>query len=455
MDNYGWEEFLHRLGKRGEPADFKAFLSEFMPQAPVDPEAWVAMYPMICGDDVAKTMLATALQLPPAEAKRTVSQIFDVLPRANFRKRLNKELSRQQRDWHQQAIGVIRFTVIPGTWALEATFRAYIQGDYDLEQDPNELIQEANGIVEEDEEQALALVGEAGALALRGKDVWDRWSEDGTSPLDSWSLVLNTFVDRLQSMSEIYPLGPIEEERSRWEEILRRLEEKPKPKPQDPEEETVDLEYGGQLFDELAPFLYAERPIRADLLAELPQPVEDYAELVVHSVRNWDTWDFSEPGTEDLLINMIAILGEVRYEDAIHDLVDVVAGTADSDLFAMAQEATLALSKIGEPALDQVLKFVEYSSKDAARVELAHTLAEIGADDARTFDVLSKLFEEVPWELELDEWRIGKADVAEALAVLGDERAIPLLEAALADPAAAESDREVIREALEDLGVEA
>lgn len=447
-----WEEFLHRLSKRGEPADFKAFMSKYATDPSIDPEMWAAVYPMIAADDAGKTMLAAILQLPDVEAERTLDQIASVLPRANFRKRLNKELTRQQREWHQRAIRVIRYTVIPGTSGLVATFRAYIWGNYDLSQDPNELVREANQLVERDEERALELVGQAGALALRGKELWDRWSEDANPPVSEWLIVLNSFVDRLQHQPDIFPLGAIEDERPQWQAILQALEERPKRDLEEEETEGVDLAYTESLFDDLAPFLYSEVPPRAEDLARLPEPPEEYADLLLHSVREWASWDFSDPTTEPLLTNMITIMGELRYEEAVDALIDVVAGTIDSELFEMAEAASNALGIIGEPARKLMLEFVQYSDNDSARVELALPLAEVGRGDPQTYEILVQLFEEIDWQV--DEWGTGKADVAYALGVLGDQRAVPLLEAALTDPAADDFDRETIETALTDLGAE-
>lgn len=451
MDKYNWEEFLYQLGKRGEPADFKAFLSEYGRHPSIEPEMLAAVYPMITASDIAKTMLAAALQLPPEEAKRTLDQIAGVVPSAAFRKRLNKELSRQQREWHQTVVHMFRYTVIPGTSALVATFRTYIRGDYDLAKDPNELIREAIRLVDEDRERALELIGEAGALALRGKELWARWPDEVDPPLHNWLLVLDGFVGHLREKPEVYPLGAIEDEREDWLETLRILEEKPEPELSE-EAKARDPAYGGELFDELEPFLYGGRQIRAEEIAKLPKPPEEYADLVLHSVRAWDRWDYSEVGTEELLMNMMAILGELQYEAAVEPLLDVVAGTVDSELFDMADEATYALANIGEPALEPLLDFVRYSDDDLARVELAETLAKVGRDDPRTFEVLAQLFQEVPWYL--GEWGMGKLDVAEAFATLGDQRAIPLLEAALKDPDADYHDKQMIETALYNLRAE-
>lgn len=455
MGDYDWEEFLYRLGKRGEPADFKAFLTEYTARTPsVEPDMWAAMYPMMAADDIGKTMLAAALQLPPAEAERTLEQIAGVLSRSQFRKRLNKELSIQQRQWHQNAVGVMNRTVIPATAALVAMFRTYIRGDYDLDRDPNDLFREANRVVEEDEDQALALVGEAGALALRGKELWERWSDDAKPPMDAWAMVLYGVVDGLSSREEVYPLGDIEEERAGWEHTLRALERRPSPAPDEEEEESEppDLEYAGKLFDDVEPYLYTEIPPTAEELSRLPEPPEAYVDLLIHSVREWETWDLYELRTELLLKNMIAIMAELQVEEAVGPLIDIVAGTIGTDHFEVAEAASNALAIMGEPALRPLLDFIRYSDNDSARVELAVPLAEVGQGDLRAYDALVQFFEEVDWEV--DEWGNGKANAAYALGILGDRRAVPLLEAALDDPMADEHARELITIALGDLGAE-
>lgn len=454
MDEHRWETFLQRLARRGEPADFKEFMTEHTARTPsVDLEMWASVYPLIIVDDVARTMLAVTLQLPASEAERTLEQIAGVLPRANFKRRLAKTLSRELRRLHQQAVRVIRHTVIPGTSALIATFRAYIRGDYDLEEDPNVLVREANRLVAQDPDRALELVGRAGALALRGKELWDRWSEDATPPMNHWMLVLNTFVDHLQHKPNIFPMDAIENERSRWPEVLQALEAGPElESTEEPEREAPGLAYVNRLLDDLDPFLYGEQPITAKTLASLPNPPEEYIDVLIHSVQSWDDWDFSEPETQEFIANMVAVLGELQAEEVVEPCIDIVARATDMKLYELVEAAINALATIGKPALKPILDFVQYSDNNVARVDLAGILPQIGRDDPRTYKVLAQLFEEVRWvENELG---AGKAEVAETLGELGDERPIPLLLAALNDPAASEEDREVIAKVLEELGAQ-
>lgn len=458
MEEYHWQMFLRRLSRRGEPADFKEFIGELAATSAVDPEIVAGVYPMVIADDIAKTMLAVSLQLPAAEAERTLQQIADTAARAQFKKGLRKVLSPRERDWHRRVVGIIRNTVIPGTAALAAMFRAYIRGDYDLEQDPNRLVWEASQMVRPGRhrpsigrrrrpgsslEPALALVGQAGALALRGKPLWDRWADEANPPVDAWMLVMNGAIEHFAFNRDIFPLEAIEDARPRWREILEPLSRK-LPITEGEPVTRVTREYVEGLFDDLEPFLEGEEVPTPEVLAQLPKPREDYIDLLWRNITQWDEWDVEEPDVVFFLSNMIVLLGLFRAEKAINPLIDVVAGTAGTDAVEMAEEAVNALALIGEPAREAVLNFLQYSQNDRARAELAPAAPDVAVDDPRTFPILAQLFQEIDWE-------DGKASVVYALATLGDMQAVPLLKAALEEPGLDPWYAAELQEALDDL----
>lgn len=450
MEEYTWETFLRQLVRRGEPRDFKAFLRKFAHLPSLDLDTVAGVYPMIIADEIAWTMLAASLQLPPAEAERTLTQVVNAVARTPFQKGLRKTLNAREREMFQRVVAIIRSTVIPGSHALAATFRAYIRGDYDLEEDPNLLVREANRIMRRESsarparrrkrrrgasELALGLVGRAGALGLRGKRLWVRWPDEATPPVDAWMLVVDGSIRNLSLQEDLLPLPAIEEARPRRREIFQRLGEKLAPtreeKPEEEEaEESLDLEEVEALVNDLEPFLIGEELPSAERLAALPKPPEQYGQLLADLLEHWEAWNFGDPDTVPYLCALIRLQGYLPPEDpsdAVDALIDIVAGTAGTELEEMAEEASAALALIGESAREAVFDYLRYSENDPARADLVHVVPEVadGAPDA--FPILAQCFQEISWEE-------GKRSVVAALAVLEDERAIPLLEAALKEP---------------------
>jgi len=469
MEEYTWETFLRQLVRRGEPRDFRAFLRKFVHLAPEDLDAIATVYPILIVNDMAHAMLVASLQLPPAEAERALTQIANVVARAPFQKGLRKTLNAREREVFQRTVGFIRSTLIPGSHALAATFRAYIRGDYDLEEDPNRLIREASRLVHREgfarvrrrhgrrreiSQAALEMVGRAGALGLRGKPLWDRWSEEAAPPVDAWMLIVDTAIHNLSSYEEIFPLPAIEEVRPRWREILQQLKGEQAPPPTTEErkvqaEERTELqpEEVKALLDDLEPFLLGEKLPSAKALATLSRPSEQYGQLLTDLLEHWDRWDFDDLDTVPLLCDFIRLQGYLLPEDpsdAVDALIDIVAGTAGTELDEMAEEASNALALIGEPARTAVLDYLRYSENNAARAELAHAVPEVADGAPEAFAVLAQCFQEIPW----DE---GRRAVVAALAEFGDERAIPLLEKALQEPGLESWQTSVLQNALEEL----
>ncbi len=475
-EEYTWETFLQRLVRRGEPRDFKAFLRQFTGLSSVGLDMAASIYPVVIGDEITHAMLAASLQLPPAEAERTLTQIVNVVARAPFQKGLRKTLNAREREAFQRVVGLIRRAVIPGSHALAATFRAYIRGDYDLKEDPNLLIREASRLMRQKSasgpgrrrkrravsETALELVGRAGALALRGKPLWHHWPEEAASPVNDWMLVIDGALENLSQYKEFFPLPSIEEARPRWREILQQLATKPsaakeesaeeeegaeKVEAKEPRKPELAPEDMDEMLNELEPFLAGEKLPSAETLATLPRPHEQYGQLLARLLFHWEDWDFDDPDTVPFLIALIRLQGYLLPKDptdAVESLVDIVAGTADSDLEEMAEEASNALALIGEPAREAVLDYLRYSENNPARAVLVLAMSEVADGAPEAFSVLAQCFQEISW----DE---GKRAVVAALAMLEDERAIPLLEKALQEPGLEPWQIGVLQNALEEL----
>ncbi|HID86433.1 MAG TPA: DUF2150 family protein, partial [Anaerolineae bacterium] len=373
MQKHEWREYLDRVMDRGKPSDFKAFLDEIKEKPEIDPEMWAAIYPAVLTVEIGETMLAAATQLLPEEAEDALNEITRALQRLDFKKDLRR-LPRRERQWHERVVQLIRRDVLPGSEALAAAFRHYIRGDYDLQQDPNLLIKEANRLGWRNRRRALELVGQAGALALRGKPLWNRWPGEVTQRLEPWVFILWTFVDSLQQNPDAYPLEEVEEERARWPARMVALEKKPEPKEKEIPVRKATWEYGAALFDDLEPFFGGRKGITPQRLEELPRPREDYVSLLLSNVEQRNAWDLDDWDVQSLLGNMILLLGSFRVEEAVDALIGVVAeGPPEEDV--LTQAAVVALGQIGEPSFGAVEDFIRYSDNQVAKESLAEVLA--------------------------------------------------------------------------------
>jgi dsRNA-specific ribonuclease len=97
MQRYEWREVLDRLRSRGIPSDFKAFMDQIKDKPEIDAEVWAAMYGAVMVDDIGKTMLAAAMQLPLEEAERALDEITRALRRSDFKEGLRRLPRRERR----------------------------------------------------------------------------------------------------------------------------------------------------------------------------------------------------------------------------------------------------------------------------------------------------------------------------------------------------------------------
>ena len=372
MQRYEWGEYLNHLMDRGKPSDFKTFMGGAEALSGVGVEMWASAYAIVMVSDIGKTMLAAATQLPLEEAEDALDEITRALRGLDFRKGL-KRLSRQERELHGRVVQLIRREVLPGSEALEAAFRHYIQNDYDLQQDPNLLIKEANRLGQRDRRRALKLVGRAGALALRGRPLWIRWPEEAAQLLGSWVFILWTFFDYLQHRPDAYPLEEVEKERSRWPARMVALEQEGGPAEMPPMPEGTD-EYGFSLINDLGPLLVGREGIAPQKLKRLSKPREEYIDLLLCNVEQRKAWDLDDWDNQAWMGNAILLLGSFRADEAVDALVDVVAESPPEGEDVLTQTAVVALGQIGEPSFGAVEDFIRYSDNQAAKDALAEVL---------------------------------------------------------------------------------
>jgi hypothetical protein len=373
MQRYEWREYLDHLRNRGRPSDFKAFMDQIKDKPEIEAEIWAVMYGAVMVNDIGKTMLAAATQLPLEEAERALDEITRALQRSDFKAGLRR-LPRRERRRYEQALRVIRRDVLPGSEALAVTFRHYIRDDYDLQQDPNLLIKEANGPGHGERREALELVGQAGALALRGRPLWSRWPEEVAQPLGSWVFILWTFIDYLRHHPDAYPLEEVEGERARWPATMVALERKQKPT-EEPSPPERTAKYGFSLFDDLEPFLGGGEGITPPKLERLSKPKEEYVSLLLPNVERREAWDLDDWDDQAIMGNMILLLGSFKADEAVEPLIDVVAEGPPEGEDVLTQAAMIALGQMGEPAFRAAEDFIRYSDNQGAKVALAQVLA--------------------------------------------------------------------------------
>ncbi|MGC8788239.1 MAG: HEAT repeat domain-containing protein, partial [Anaerolineae bacterium] len=69
---------------------------------------------------------------------------------------------------------------------IVAALRAYVQDNYSSSWNPNQLLREVRQLQGKDPSAALAKLGQAGALVLRGKKLWPHWAIELEAPGYDW-----------------------------------------------------------------------------------------------------------------------------------------------------------------------------------------------------------------------------------------------------------------------------
>ena len=136
-------------------------------------------------------------------------------------------------------------------------------------------------------------------------------------------------------------------------------------------------------------------------------------------LQDESTWEEDAPGDGWPPIHAVDLLADLKATEAVEPMVRAaLAGDWDEIL---PDRATLRLPELGPAVLEPALRALVQDISESGRDRLCDVIAKLGVRDERVFRHLCEMFERNP--------DIG----AGFLADYGDERAVPLLAAAIRD----------------------
>mgnify|MGYP000228348068 CR=1 FL=1 len=312
--------------------------------------------------------------------------------------------------------------------------RHYLKDDYDIAEEPDQLLARARELPPEDENLSV-LFGKAGALTLRGRQFWPLWSQESDPPLSIWMEGLQGLNTALRKVGQIPFHPPVEGEQNELvANVMSALVVKSvigtAPPPVD------------ELLQELVACKQKTLPpARRRAFARHQAALIPY---LIELVDNTFYWYQDSPGEGWAPILAVELLGEFKAVQAAPVLVKAVAASTPEDIIHDA--ALFSLMAIGNPAFPAVRAYMRYGRNIGTKTSLAEVIGRIGRRERESFDLLRQVWEEA-------EWSQNRRVVALAFGDLKDRRAVPLLQAALSDKKADAIDLDYIRWALAQFGI--
>ena len=374
-----------------------------------------------------------------AEAPKRLTEMAEALSSLDFETGL-QSLSRKERKQYRAFVEFFGPFVSELGQVMARVFTCYVTDDYDLRQDANELMRQAEQLYSTDPEAARHQLARAGAMGLRGVRFWWRWQDEIAQPLQSWTVILNMLISSV-TLEGKQLLGPAAVESPRWQEVCRKAQQ----------EEWASEEFfagpkmaeAGEL-DELIEELYnGPEALTQELRAAFAARAEQAIPRLITVATDDELWPEDAPGEGYVPIHALRLLGELRAVAAVPALIDIIADSEPEEFIYDA--AFEALESIGAPAAPAILETLRYSRDMALKTALAPTLGEMGTRQAGDFETLAQLYHQATWEE-------GRTQVVWALGSLGDKRAIPLLRKELADLSIPTTERRELYDALLELG---
>jgi hypothetical protein len=385
--------------------------------------------------------LAAALDPPLAEAPMRLAAMAQALSQLDYQAGLER-LSRKERGLYRAFRDIFAPFVTQLGQAMELVFGCYVRGDYDLGQDPNALILQAEQLDKSDHEAALNLIARAGAMALRGVRYWWRWGDEVEQPLQRWVILTDLVVETLTETRH-GPLDTAVVESELWQQAAQEAQEEGS----SGDELTGDQAAAGPArpLDPWIQRLYdGAEALTPEVRQAFAARAEEAIPLLIALATNEDLMPEDAKGEGYTPIHAVELLGELHAVEAVPALIDIIADSEPGEIIR--DSAFYALEAIGSPAIPALLATLRHSHSITLKADLAASLATVGVGEAGVFEALEQLHREATWD--------DRMLVATALGILGDKRAIPWLQQDLKNPDVSRFDREELYAALRELGAQ-
>jgi HEAT repeat protein len=426
--------WLEDIARFAQPEELARFLEALPPERRADAEGVAYNYVYAVQMALGRGTLEMALNAAPDLAPVIVAFMGAALMGLDFEEDATDFSQEVQRAYEHLAEDAGQTLRQRGD-GLMAMLYAYTGEEYSLDDDPNALLFRARDILDEDEAEALSLLGQAGALALRGKPLWPLWLRELKEPLHDWAIAAIDLVDSLRQDGQ-WPLAEFSEEHARRQaapaEVPQAMAET-EPAVTPPEiESLIQRLYKG------------EQALTPDLVEQFRGQLEAVVPVLRRLLHDWTLYDIEGPGEGWAPIHAVHLLGELQAEEAVDDLMEVLVESRQDEII---RQTTLeALEQIGPAALPTALDFLRWSRRTGLQGEVAGLIGMLGKEDERVYPALRTFYEQTGWD--------GARTLAvSALALLGDQRAIPLLRFALNERDLQPSDVASLAMALGELGV--
>ncbi len=442
-----WRDIARLLEVYLRPDRFDRELQVFLDHGYREDEAETMLAGLLGHYIVEAAGLEAALGSPYPLALEDLGHLAAYLSALSVDPALAEPLPPERRAMYQRFAGRVCPVFARVGQAMASVLAAYVTGDYDLTQDPNALVGEADRLGARDGERARALIAQVGAMCLRGKRLWWGWPYEVAPAMRPWLQAVLGFVESV-TQEHARTLQSALVERRRWTKeaeflSLLRLSlasgsvslaqiqfRRPNEEMPTGIDELIYALFGGEeaLTDQLVALFATFRE----------QAIPHLIELMCDT----RLWRSDAIGDGWVPIHTVDVLGHLRATEAVEPMLKLLVRTDPEDL--LYDHILAALQEIGQPVLPALLDVMAFSRNSRLKLALAPVLGAVGRGSPAACDALEALY------LELGK-RADPGLVVLGLIALEDTRTVPLLKAMLQDRRLSSIDRNEISEALAEL----